>query len=315
MQKSRSRHIYEQRIYKVQDYICTHLDQELKLEKIAKISEFSPFYFHRIFKSIAGETLYDFIQRVRLEKSCAMLAAKSDVKIIHIAMSCGFSTASSFSKAFKKHFKVSPSDYRNKYFLANHKNEISNRKNGTHDGKVGKERMTPVEYISDSELEILLNRRKSMHVRIENLPAYRIAYMRQIGSYGSNNIQLMQKLKKWAITRDLLTDTSIILGIAHDDPEVTPSEKCRYDCCIVLSDKYDLEKDMNEAMLPGGQYAIFSVEHTAEAIGKAWHEIFSIWLPDSSYQIDDRPLFERFIGTALSVEPDSCEICIPLKTL
>ena len=312
MRKSANRIVYEQRVYRVQDYISAHLDRKLNLSRLASISAISPFHFHRIFKSVAGETVYDFVQRLRLEKSCRMLSSDDSQKIIHIAFCCGFSTPSSFSKAFKQQYRMSPSEYRNR---RNHTGTLKS-KNGKPVGKAGKEKTFPVHYpITDVELESLYNRRKKMNVRIETLPEYRIAYMRRIGAYGEGNFQLMRELKKWAITRDLLNDSSVILGLAHDDPAVTPPQNCRYDTCIVIPDDYELEKNINESRLPGGKYAIIPVEHTAEAIGKIWNDIFTVWLPDSGYLIDDRPIFERYTGTAkeTKLEPEKCEICIPVK--
>lgn len=306
MNNSKYNNIYQKRIYHIQDYICLHLEQKLTLENLAKKLNQSPFHFHRLFKLIAKENLYEFIKRIRLEKSCAMLISKENIKIIHIALSCGFSTSSAFSKAFKSHFQVTPSNYRKCYFL-------NNSKNGTLNSNTSKEAIYPFEYISDSELQSLINRRKNMNVTIESIPKYRIAYMRQIGPYGANNVLLMQKLKQWAISRDLLTETSIILGVAHDDPNITPPEKCRYDCCIVLSEGYELDNDMCEGVMPGGSYAVFPVEYTAENIQKAWNDIFTVWLPESGYQIDERPVFERYTGSDVDIEPDFTEICIPLK--
>ncbi len=310
MKKSRKRLVYEQRIYRVQDYISTHFDQELNLEKLAQISAFSPFHFHRIFKAIAGETLYDFIQRIRLEKSCAMLSSDNDMRIIDIALCCGFSTPSSFSKAFKQRYNISPSEWRNGDYRKNSNSgkQISN--NGTYESKTGKEKHSPAGYSRENDLE--QNRRKKMNVKIEVFPEYRIAYMRQIGPYGPDNVQLMEKLKKWAAARELLAESAIILGIAHDDPDITPPEKCRYDCCIVIPDDYKPESNINENKLPGGRYAVYQVKHTAADIGNAWNDIFSVWLPDSGYQIDDRPIFERYAGT---MEEVTCEICIPVKAL
>jgi AraC family transcriptional regulator len=47
---------YKKRIVKTIQYIDTHLDEDLSLEKIAEISAYSPFHFHRIFRLITGET-------------------------------------------------------------------------------------------------------------------------------------------------------------------------------------------------------------------------------------------------------------------
>lgn len=300
MERSQTRIQYEKKIYLAQDYICAHLDQELNLNNLAQIAAFSPFYFHRIFKSIVGETPYDFIQRIRLEKACSMLSLNRYMKITTIALDCGFSNSSSFSKAFRLAYQMSPSQY---------------RKNGTPIGKEGKDSPPPVGY-PRRELENLAKRRKEMNVQITQLPPCRIAYMRQIGPYGEANYRLMAKLKRWAITRDLLKKNSTIMGIAQDDPEVTPPEKCRYDVCLVIPQDYPLEPDLNEGQLPGGKYGVITVGHTPQAIGKAWQDIFTSWLPESGYQIDHRPAFERYSNQAgNSMGPEFCEICIPIKPL
>jgi DNA gyrase inhibitor GyrI len=74
-----------------------------------------------------------------------------------------------------------------------------------------------------------------------------------------------------------------------------------------LPEKYELESNINESKLPGGKYAILCVNHSADAIAKAWNDIFSIWLPDSGFQIDSRPFFERYTGISKNtiIEPES----------
>ncbi|MCP4132681.1 MAG: DNA gyrase inhibitor [bacterium] len=153
-----------------------------------------------------------------------------------------------------------------------------------------------------------------MNVTIEELPKYHTAYMRQIGPYGPGNFQLMERLKKWAMTRDLLSGSAIILGIAHDDPEQTLPEHCRYDCCIVIPEDFKLEDTMKVNDLPGGKYAVCGVNHTAGDIGQAWNDLFSAWLPESGFQVDNRPLFERYLND-IECEEITCEICIPVKPL
>ena len=76
----------------------------------------------------------------------------------------------------------------------------------------------------------------------------------------------------------------------------------------------NLEDSINVNALPGGKYAVYKVKHTAEDIGKAWNDLFSAWLPESGYQVDDRPIFERYINNIDNNEITS-EICIPVKPL
>jgi len=193
----------------------------------------------------------------------------------------------------------------------------NNSKNGTADSKTGKVKDSRDVYISDNELENIYIWRKEMNVRIEEFPAYRVAYMRQIGPYGPGNFQLMQRLKKWAVTRGLLDESSIIMGIAHDNPAVTAADKCRYDCGIAISNDYKLEAEINENRMPGGKHAVFEIDHSSEAIARAWNEILTVWLPESGFQIDDKPLFERYTGASadVTIVPEKCEICVPVKSL
>jgi len=148
-----------------------------------------------------------------------------------------------------------------------------------------------------------------MEMKIETIPSCRIAYVRQIGPYGSANVQPMQKIKQWASAKNLLTHSSILVSISHDNPETTPPEQCRYDSGIVIADDYPIDSLVNEAQLIGGKYAIFKVKHTAEHIKQAWGEIFPVLLNDG-YQLDARPIYERYIGDMDTNQ--YCEICVPV---
>ncbi|WP_282942161.1 GyrI-like domain-containing protein [Paenibacillus sp. RC67] len=151
-----------------------------------------------------------------------------------------------------------------------------------------------------------------MNMKVETLPNYRIAYVRHVGPYGPGNIQAMEKLKKWAKEKHLLNKSAILLGIPQDNPETTLPEKCRYDACIVISNDYQIDSSIYEGELPGGTYVICKIKHTAEAIQHAWVEIFPT-LQNSGYQIDNKPIFERYTGDMINNE--YCELCVPVKPL
>jgi DNA gyrase inhibitor GyrI len=151
-----------------------------------------------------------------------------------------------------------------------------------------------------------------MNFTIEKMPSYRIAYIRQVGPYGTGNKQTMEKLKDWAGSNHLLNDQSIILGIAHDNPETTEPENCRYDTCIVIADDYGVREGyIHEGNIIGGNYAVFIISHTAEAVQKAWAEIFPE-LSNQGYPLDEtRPILERY--RVEMVNNHYCEICVPIR--
>lgn len=150
-----------------------------------------------------------------------------------------------------------------------------------------------------------------MKLTIENIPSYKIAYMRNVGPYGADNVQTMEKLKQWARTNNLWNDKSVILGIAQDNPETVRPENCRYDTCIVLENALVLNNDsVCQGNLAGGKYAVFLIPHTAEAVRAAWAEIFP-QLINQNFQYDEtRPILERY--TAEKVKNHFCEICVPI---
>ena len=105
---------YKSRINRVIDYIESNLGREFTLEELAATSGFSKYHFHRIFNSFAGETIFQFIQRLRLEKSAVLLLNEPGKPVTDIALECGFAGSSSFAKSFQKHFGVSATEWRNR---------------------------------------------------------------------------------------------------------------------------------------------------------------------------------------------------------
>ncbi len=150
-----------------------------------------------------------------------------------------------------------------------------------------------------------------MKIKIESIRPYQIAYIRKVGPYGTDNIKTMERLKTWAKSNDLFNDESILLGIAHDDPQTTKPEACRYDTCFVVPEGcFVNDDDISHGNLEGGRYAVFEVNHTAEAVEKAWIEIFPA-LTKKGHRFDEaRPILERY--KVKLIKKHFCEICVPI---
>ncbi len=149
-----------------------------------------------------------------------------------------------------------------------------------------------------------------MRISIETIPACVVACVRRTGPYGAGNVRAMEELKAWAGARQLLNDDAVILGIARDDPAVTAPENCRYDACLVVPDDFAAYGETCRGAAAGGRYAVFTVQHTAQAVQKAWREIFPE-LKRRGLQADlARPIIERY--AAGMVQNHLCEICVPV---
>ena len=111
-QKKTTKEEYQKCVNVVVEYINQHLGEDIDLKSLAKISNFSPFYFHRIMKAFLGEPIGTFIVRTRTE-AAARLLRYSDIPIADIAYRIGYSSPSSLSKVFRQFYGISPLEYRN----------------------------------------------------------------------------------------------------------------------------------------------------------------------------------------------------------
>lgn len=158
-----------------------------------------------------------------------------------------------------------------------------------------------------------------MNVTIEKLPSFHVAYSRHIGAYDSKLIDFWEKFWEWAGARDLVNKDSIWLGISHDDPKVTPAEKCRYDACIVVPESFKAERGITLQDITGGKYAVYKFKGTNAEIIRDWTNLYSKWLPDSGFVPDERPCFELYRGESSYDDCEKgifhCDLCIPVKPL
>jgi AraC family transcriptional regulator len=102
---------YSDCIEDVMRYIREHIAEPLDRETLADIAGFSVPHFHRVFTAHVGESAISYIRRVRLERAGRKLRMGA-VDITEVALAAGYDSHSSFSKAFKQQFGLSPSEFR-----------------------------------------------------------------------------------------------------------------------------------------------------------------------------------------------------------
>ena len=104
-------HGYYERIDDVKRYIREHSDEPLNREVLAAVAGFSVPHFHRIFTTCVGENIASYVRGVRMERAGRKLRMGA-VDITEVALAAGYNTHAAFSKAFKQHFGLSPSEFR-----------------------------------------------------------------------------------------------------------------------------------------------------------------------------------------------------------
>jgi GyrI-like small molecule binding domain len=83
----------------------------------------------------------------------------------------------------------------------------------------------------------------------------------------------------WMETHDLISNQTVTLGVAYDDPDITAPDRCRYDACVVVPADFTPDRWVNVMDVPGGKFTVSGVAGSAHEIRGAWEALYRLWLP------------------------------------
>ena len=292
--------IYRARILAVLVHIQRHLDDELPLEELARAAHFSPFHFHRIFRGLVGESVKEHVRRLRLERAAGQLKF-DDRPVVRVALDAGYETHEAFTRAFGVMFGCSPSEFRR----AHHDKLYAKAPSGVH-------------YRPGSELddfEPLNPGGTAMDVRIEQMPAMQVVFYRAVGPYKQVAGEAWQKLCTWTGPRGLHRPDTLYLGICHDDPDVTPPDKIRYDAAITVTQPVKPEGDIGVQEIPAGRYAVSTHRGPYEKLAETWTQLCGQWLPRSGHRPRSAPSFEIYRNDPNRTPPEQLvtDLYVPIE--
>lgn len=98
-------------VKKVVEYIETHIDEDLSLDKIANALNYSKFYIARVFTEETKCTVYKYIQGRRLTLAAQKLV-ETEQPIVEIAYEAHYNSQQAFTLAFKQFYGCTPKIYR-----------------------------------------------------------------------------------------------------------------------------------------------------------------------------------------------------------
>ena len=276
---------YIKRVNLALSFIDAHLDSNvLSLESVSEIALFSPFHFHRIFKSIVGETLNSYIGRKRLERAAAMLIHKKEFTITEIALHVGFSTNSAFTRAFKKFYNLSPSEFKNQ-----HPYKFS--KIGIVESKIGQENFMLESYFCNINNHLNWIEMNA-NIEVKQIPELHFASLTHIGV--ENIDKAFERIIKWAISKGLMQNSETRLArVFHDSFKITDANKVRMSISVLTKEPVLVEGDIHNLSAKAGKYIVGRFEITPQDFEKSWSGLF-IWMHDNGYAKADSTPFEIY---------------------
>lgn len=289
---------YYQRIQKAIDFIEDNLDQAITIEICAKEAYMSISGFYRMFLSVAGYNVKEYIRMRRLTAAYYDLL-QTDEGVLSIAVKYEYNSADSFTRAFKKQFGMLPSKVKS----------VSSQ-HGINEFV----RLNIMEQYFETGNKELEEKYPDIKVikELDDLKAACFTY------YGKDpESHAFETMKKWANENDVyFHDNSYrIFGYNHPDPSNVDDfeEIYGYEVCVSISDEQFAKlkdvpdnfvngtyNEVKRRILSGGKYAVMSVkrDNTGDIgnnIIAAWKR-FNLWIGESKYLWGGNQYLEEHLG-------------------
>ena len=155
-----------------------------------------------------------------------------------------------------------------------------------------------------------------MDVHIQRLEPLRVAFVRHVGPYHEVG-RAWDTLCTQLGAQGLLGAGSVFIGVCHDDPEVTPPEKIRYDACVSVDANCRPEGEIGVQTLEGGEYAVTTHEGPFERLGSTYARLLGQWIPRHGRTLRTAPSLEFYLNDPETTDPEDLltDIYAPLEPL
>ena len=280
-QKENTQCVHNEAINRVKTCINQNLFYDLTPEQLAEMVNLSFYHFRRVFKSVTGENVGTYIQRLRLEYIAHLLITTGQ-SIEKIREQTNYQTKFSLAKAFKKHFGLSMSEYRVKYKPID-KQFVSDK-------------------LPDPEIR-RINTQKAVCLEVGDTFYSKCAYTdlwKELVFYKEKYLKPDAK--------------NHFVSISFDNPVVTPIDQCRFYIGIMPVEEVNHKGRFSIQEVPGGMYVVFKYKGNYADLPDFYKTIYEEWFPRSGYYQKQPLTFEIYCNTPSETVLDELltEIYIPI---
>lgn len=255
------------------------LDEPLSARRLAENACFSTFHFHRMFCAMTGESASEMARRLRLERAAHRLHSTA-ASVTEVAFDAGFETLEAFSRAFRTEFGQSPSAYR--------------RLKGT-DARIpapNTVHWTPSG--APFAFDRIAYKGETMDIKVKEIEEIRLACIRHVGPYNQIG-KAFESLNRLVESHAFAKPGARWIAIYRDNPDIVPAEELRSEACVEIESGAVLPPGVEEAVIPGGKYAVAVHKGAYEGLGQAWGTFCGKLIPEAGLQFREGVCFEAYI--------------------
>jgi AraC family transcriptional regulator len=278
---------YATRLARVHDYIRTHLDDALDLNRLAEIACLSPYHWHRVYRALYGESILLTVRRMRISRASEDLVCTA-LPIERIARRAGYGSTHAFARAFRDVYGMPPAQY---------------RRAGVH---------RAIYPLPSGERDMFKH-----EVSIRRMPDLHGFSVDHTGSYLQIG-EAFGRLGGWVARQGLFGPGARMLGIYYDDPDATPEAQLRSKACFVPGSdaaSVDAAAPVERITVAGGEYAVLLHTGPYADLKAAYQWLYGDWLRHSGREAADAPPFELYLNTPADAAPADLrtELFLPLR--
>jgi len=269
---------YMESIQRAIDYIEAHLDEELDLSSIAEEAYISIAQLYRVFYSLTGHSVKDYIRKRRISVAANHLR-NSKRTVEELAWDSGFESYHSFAKVFKKIVGLTPAAYRNAEMYFSFESIRLYEQIAYKEDKEQAERFPDVKVIRFMPDKMYTYLHITQHDEGMENEAFRIVFEKLVAS----------KVQRYSEIR--------IFGCNVDLPEENGQPQYGYRILIANEEEGMMDGALIEEPFVGGLYAVRKVAASSpKTVQDGWDRLLSEWLPKSTFEIGPHQYIEEFIA-------------------
>ncbi|MGF1710214.1 helix-turn-helix domain-containing protein [Vibrio kagoshimensis] len=274
-------------------FIEKNIEEKISAEQIAEHAMLSPFHFQRLFSAHLGESVGQYVLHRRLELAANSLSTQPTLGVLDIALKSGFETHSAFSRAFRQHFQVSPSEFRS------HPEHI----------RIGLDESRPF-------LNTIAAKNLSPKVELKTLPTLFYQYSATSGTI--NGTFLTQALRDVSTEFQRLSQEPQLYGLVSAFPSSPQSLNDEHAQVLYGALFYEPKDHLHtpySSRIEQGLWAVFEHIGHYDYLYQTWNHAFRSWLPSSGYELRDALPFELYLTSPENTHPQNwvTHIYVPLK--
>jgi len=278
------------------DLVEEHLTEEFDVDAVAGTLGTTEYHLRRMFSSLAGMPLSEYVRRRRLTVAAADLV-RGDDDLLSIAVRYGYGSTEAFGRAFRAVHGVGPGDVR--------------RRGG------------PLRTQSQLRFRLTVEGNTPMHTRIIDRPAFRLVghaarvplIHHGVSPHIQRHIAALPAQEHSRLKSLGNAEPAGLLQILHDlDPDSTEGTELTYLHGVAIDTDTAIPADLDSVEVPAGTWAVFRTAGPhPQTLQAAWAATATEWFPSNPWRLRPGPSMVAFLERAADFSTATCDLWLPVE--